>query len=487
MASIPLAVALQLSTKTSKSLTKSNNSALTEDTQHRLSPKKQKISKNGVYKRQEQKAKRLRGLEYCTVKGKLVNSRPLKQARCSGRAKHKCLNNVPEEQREKIYNDFHNCLPYRNNGSFLSNMSLCDQLQGKLQKQWNHTDLSPRNTHFSTKNGTFEVCREFFLDTLNISESLIRGAREKVNSSGVLLLDLRGKKDPPNKCKKFIAHEEQKHDADYDDSLYIEHCKRKEAARKIIDKDKEDAKEQQNVLQSNGPSSCSQHTKGSQWTILLHGWCQVIRTARTKPKPFEVTPLCHDDFIDFSVGQDKIVVVDPENNKNHLPFKKAIWFQYRKTEPDELFVKTDYAENAPFLERSIVCAGEVCTERVVTSAVCGQSDARPGDKTRTGAVTMVCKKLLIRQTGFSGDFFTSGPELQNVSEKTGRGRIPLCQRDHRIYRAKFSVADLDLGAVILDILYGHPFQHMVTRGRNVHDYNTRGRDAFRSAQHRLQA
>lgn len=37
----------------------------------------------------------------------LVNSRPLKQPRYAGRVKHKCLNNVSEHQREKIYNDFH--------------------------------------------------------------------------------------------------------------------------------------------------------------------------------------------------------------------------------------------------------------------------------------------------------------------------------------------------------------------------------------------
>ncbi|KAG8330765.1 hypothetical protein J6590_055750 [Homalodisca vitripennis] len=55
-------------------------------------------------------------------------------------------------------------------------------------------------------------------------------------------------KPKKDQCMKCIAHEEQKHDADYDDSLYIEHCERKEAARKIRDKDKEDAKEQQNVL-----------------------------------------------------------------------------------------------------------------------------------------------------------------------------------------------------------------------------------------------
>lgn len=81
------------------------------------------------------------------------------------------------------------------------------------------------------------------------------------------------------------------------------------------------------------------------------GCCQVIQTARTKPQPFQVMPLCHDDFVDVSEG--KIVFENPENaNKtsNHLPFKKAIWFQYRTTDPDAVFVRSEYAEDAPFMK-----------------------------------------------------------------------------------------------------------------------------------------
>lgn len=62
-------------------------------------------------------------------------------------------------------------------------------------------------------------------------------------------------------------------------------------------------------------------------------------------------PLCHDDFVDVSEG--KIVFENPENtNKksNHLPFKKAIWFQYRTTDPDAVFVRLEYAEDAPFIK-----------------------------------------------------------------------------------------------------------------------------------------
>lgn len=55
-------------------------------------------------------------------------------------------------------------------------------------------------------------------------------------------------KSKKDRCKKCIAHGEQKSDAGYDDTLFKEHCERKEAARKIRDKDKEDAKSNESVL-----------------------------------------------------------------------------------------------------------------------------------------------------------------------------------------------------------------------------------------------
>lgn len=75
--------------------------------------------------------------------------------------------------------------------------------------QLSHAERSQKHTHLPLKM-VHSMCVEnfFFLDTLNISESLIRGALKKVSSSGILLPDLRGKKEPPNKVKpttdKFI-------------------------------------------------------------------------------------------------------------------------------------------------------------------------------------------------------------------------------------------------------------------------------------------
>lgn len=146
-----------------------------------------------------------------TTKGELVNSRPLKQPRCAERVKYICLNNVPEHQREKKFkNDFHKLSSLSEQRQFfvkhVTVLPTSRKVTKAVESRRAFTKTPFSVVPFTTKNGKFEVCREFFLDTLNISESLVRGALKKVISSGILLPDLRGEKEPPNKVKtdKFI-------------------------------------------------------------------------------------------------------------------------------------------------------------------------------------------------------------------------------------------------------------------------------------------
>ena len=62
--------------------------------------------------------------------------------------------------------------------------------------------------------------------------------------------------------------------------------------------------------------------------------------ARTNPSPFNVIRLLHGDFLNFNTQQDNFV---SKNEK--VKFTDCVWFQYRKTEKDQIFVKTDYNDN----------------------------------------------------------------------------------------------------------------------------------------------
>lgn len=74
----------------------------------------------------------------------------------------------------------------------------------------------------------------------------IRGALKKVSSSDILLPDLRGKKEPQNKVKPTTDKFIREHILSF--PRMESHYARKKAARKIRDKDKEDAKSNENVL-----------------------------------------------------------------------------------------------------------------------------------------------------------------------------------------------------------------------------------------------
>ncbi|XP_057665824.1 uncharacterized protein LOC130899701 [Diorhabda carinulata] len=69
------------------------------------------------------------------------------------------------------------------------------------------------------------------------------------------------------------------------------------------------------------------------------GWAQVIRTARSNPRPYDVTYLLHDDFIDFNQSK-KSVFQDESGQK--LKFRNAVWLHYEKSAPETIFFKNSY-------------------------------------------------------------------------------------------------------------------------------------------------
>lgn len=80
-------------------------------------------------------------------------------------------------------------------------------------------------------------------------------------------------------------------------------------------------------------------------------WDQPIRLARSKPAPFNIMKLQHEDFLNFNTEQDQFL---PEKinkremtnpNEKNIKFTDCVWFQYRKSEINKIFVKTDYSQN----------------------------------------------------------------------------------------------------------------------------------------------
>ena len=162
------------------------------------SPKKKHISNPNTWKRRIERSKRLRGKAYKTIKGKYVMAAPFKQPKCLTKDKHKCNANVPEDARKKIYDSF------RAMESLQAQRQFITQHVTKESKKRSAVNGPSRkvSTHqycFTVNNKKVTVCRDFFLDTLNINEGIVRGTLKKISEEGVLLADKRGKKPPSNK------------------------------------------------------------------------------------------------------------------------------------------------------------------------------------------------------------------------------------------------------------------------------------------------
>ncbi|KAJ8868061.1 hypothetical protein PR048_031870 [Dryococelus australis] len=70
-------------------------------------------------------------------------------------------------------------------------------------------------------------------------------------------------------------------------------------------------------------------------------WLQIMRTARTNPRHYEVTMLLHDDFQDFNSTKEYLRPCNSSSAKVPAKYRDAVWLQYRKEVPDTVFIKTD--------------------------------------------------------------------------------------------------------------------------------------------------
>ena len=144
------------------------------------------------WRRNVNKVRRLKGEEYVTDKGKIIPSQPMRPAPCRNRPKHKCCEQLSEDVRKNIYDQFRSCETLQAQREFLVRHITQDKPKRKVVSGDSRKKYVKRYTLIDGE-VSHSVCREFFLATLGISEGLIKGAFKKLDSSGVVLPDQRGK------------------------------------------------------------------------------------------------------------------------------------------------------------------------------------------------------------------------------------------------------------------------------------------------------
>lgn len=164
-----------------------------------------------MWKKNIRKDKRRRGESYIGAKNITKAARPLLPPPCFVKPNHKCIAFVKEDNRREIYNQFRKLPSLDDQRVFVIN-HVEQRFKSRVTRNIEDSRRSFTYEYTFTVDGQKrKVCREFFMATLNVTDSFIRTACQKRSSSGVIRGDLRGKHAPFNKLR------------DQDDKLIRDH------------------------------------------------------------------------------------------------------------------------------------------------------------------------------------------------------------------------------------------------------------------------
>lgn len=164
------------------------------------------------WKRTKAKLLRNTGKEYVSTSNKIVKEKTLGPACNVQKCIQKCSLKLSEEERSAIFNDFWNLGNVDRQREFvLHNLTT---VEPKYRYRRENSNRKFNNAFYlSINNKKIRVCKEFFRNTLSISQRFIRTVTEKksLSQTGVLELDRRGKHDhhrkiPANIMKGIHEH-----------------------------------------------------------------------------------------------------------------------------------------------------------------------------------------------------------------------------------------------------------------------------------------
>lgn len=138
------------------------------------------------------KAKKLRNLgkTYINSKNKITKARQLKPP-CKDTCKLRCSTKINSVQRQTIFDTYWAIGEIHNQRSFILSCLT------NITPRYRYTNaLVPRNGnkafHFIIDGHAIRVCKTFFLNTLDISDRMIRTVKSKTDEHGILKTDFRG-------------------------------------------------------------------------------------------------------------------------------------------------------------------------------------------------------------------------------------------------------------------------------------------------------
>lgn len=162
------------------------------------------------WKRNEKKLKRNTGQAYTTtLHNKLIPQKKLKTP-CNNSCRLKCYDVFTHEERERIFNSFWNIGNNNRQRQFIS--SNIDTVTPKYRYPKDNSTRSCNQAYFLVKNITkVRVCKQFFMATLDIGDSMIRTTLKKRDDNGIVDIDRRGKHENHKKLAPILIEAVKSH------------------------------------------------------------------------------------------------------------------------------------------------------------------------------------------------------------------------------------------------------------------------------------
>ena len=129
--------------------------------------------------------------QYVSTKDVVVPAKCEKNLKdCKEKCRYKCNVKINDEERNRIFVDFYDNRDKNRQYDYISETTICDKINkgtdSKRQRSFKY--------QFILEDEPIQVCKEFYLGTLNISQKVIYNAHDKRDSlTGTAKSDGRGK------------------------------------------------------------------------------------------------------------------------------------------------------------------------------------------------------------------------------------------------------------------------------------------------------
>ncbi|CAG5024379.1 unnamed protein product [Parnassius apollo] len=155
------------------------------------SPKKTRKRKRGINKKALAKTLRNLGQSYTSTSNVVKSCRKIGNP-CGDGCRQKCKERISEEQRQIIFKRYWSMGSLVKQREFISRH--IREIKPKYQYKKIDSNRKPKHSFYFTIDGEkIKVCKVFFKNTLGLNDRPIRTVIEKLNSSGIVEPELRGK------------------------------------------------------------------------------------------------------------------------------------------------------------------------------------------------------------------------------------------------------------------------------------------------------